>query len=83
MKVFCENVLDGGSWVLVRRIKQGSVWHPATDDLAGTQAAYGVYGGPTFDSTFGIVYSSWLSAETEFLFMTGLYCILGIIGFRH
>ncbi len=77
MKFYCENVLDGGGWVLVRRVRQGSVWHPATDNLAGSQPAYGTYGGPTFDATFGRPYSSWISSNTEFLFTTGLivfYC---------
>jgi hypothetical protein len=72
MKFYCDNVIDGGGWALVRRVKQGSVWHPATDNLAGTEAAYGTYGGPTFDATFGRPYSSWIQSSTEFLFTTGL-----------
>ncbi len=68
----CESSFQGGGWVLVRRVKPGSAtWHPATDDLAGTQAAYGTYGSDTSDATFGIPYSSWVSSSTEFLFTTG------------
>jgi hypothetical protein len=72
MKFYCDNLVDGGGWALVRRVKQGDVWHPATDNLAGTERAYGPYGGPTFDATFGRPYSTWLSGNTEFLFTTGL-----------
>jgi hypothetical protein len=69
----CESSFQGGGWVLVRRVRQGSTsWHPATDNLAGTQAAYGVYGSATSDATFGVPYSSWVSGSTEFLFATGL-----------
>jgi hypothetical protein len=71
-KFYCENVLDGGGWALVRRVKQGTSWHPATDHLAGTQPAYGTYGGPTFDATFGRPYSTWVSSNTEFLFTSGM-----------
>jgi hypothetical protein len=69
----CENGFQGGGWVLVRRVKQGSTtWHPTTDNLAGTQAAYGVYGNDISDATFGIPYSPWVTANTEFLFATGM-----------
>ncbi len=71
MKFFCENRLDGGGWALVRRVRQGSSWHPATDDLAGTHPSYGNYGGPTFNETFGRPYNSWITPATEFLFSTG------------
>jgi hypothetical protein len=69
---FCDNTHDGGSWLLVRRVKQGSSWHPANDNLTGTEPAYGTYGSATFDGTFGIPYSYWLQSSTEFLFMTGM-----------
>jgi hypothetical protein len=72
VQYFCENVQDGGSWLLVRRVKQGEVWHEANDGLAGTYGPYGTYGGsPTFDGSFGIQYSPWIKSDTEFLFMTG------------
>ena len=76
----CDTSFQGGGWVLVRRVRQGSTtWHPATDDLAGTQAAYGTYGSATSDATFGIPYSSWVSSSTEFLFATGnLDCNLSL-----
>ncbi len=67
----CENQFEGGGWVLVRRVKAGSKWHPATDDLRGTDA-YGIYGTTTSDSTFSIAYSSWVTLSTPFLFMTGM-----------
>ncbi len=71
MKFYCDNLIDGGGWALVRRVKQGAEWHPATDNLAGTHPAYGTYGGPTFDATFGRPYSTWVTTSTEFLFTTG------------
>jgi hypothetical protein len=55
--------------VLVRRVRQGSAWHPATDDLRGTDV-YGTYGTATSDSTFSIKWTT--TASTEFLFATGL-----------
>ena len=54
----------------MRRVKRGTTWHPATDDLAGT-AVYGTYGTATSDSTFSIAYSSWITPTTELLFMSG------------
>ena len=44
---------QGSTWTLVRRVKQGDTWHPATDELAGTDE-YGIYGDATSDSTFSI-----------------------------
>jgi hypothetical protein len=68
----CEANIEGGGWALVRRVKQGTTWHPATDNLAGTQAHYGTYGSDTSDATFGVVYSSFVTSSTEFLFATGI-----------
>ena len=74
----CESSFQGGGWVLVRRVRQSSTtWHPTTDNLAGSQAAYGTYGSDTADATFGIPYSSWVSSSTEFLFATGV-CVLSV-----
>jgi hypothetical protein len=73
MKFYCDGIVDGGGWALVRRVMQGSTWHPATDNLAGTEPAYGRYGGPTFNATFGRPYSSWITTSTEFLFTTGMF----------
>ena len=44
---------QGSTWTLVRRVKQGDTWHPATDELAGTDE-YGIYGSATSDTTFSI-----------------------------
>jgi hypothetical protein len=68
---YCESSFQGGSWALVRRVKQGSSWHPANDNLAGTHRAYGTYGSPTYDSTFNVEFYSMVTSSTEFLFMTG------------
>ncbi len=57
--------------MLVRRVKQGSVWHPANDDLEGNMV-YGTYGTPISDSTFSITFSGW----TELLLTTGMLALL-------
>ena len=52
---------QGKKWTLVRRVKQGPSWHPATDELLGTDE-YGTYCGQrgaakhcdTSDATFSI-----------------------------
>ena len=54
--------------MLVRRVKQGATWHPANDDLRGTEV-YGTYGTPNSDSTFSI---SWQGLGTELLLTTGM-----------
>jgi hypothetical protein len=69
---YCESTFEGGSWHLVRRVKQGRSWHPVNDNLRGTALAYGQYGGPTFDASFGIPFAEWLRNSTEMLFMTGI-----------
>jgi hypothetical protein len=69
---YCESAFEGGSWHLVRRVKQGRSWHPVNDNLRGTALAYGQYGGPTFDASFGIPFAEWLRNSTEMLFMTGI-----------
>ena len=33
---YCMDDFYGGGWALVRRVQQGNTWHPATDDLNGT-----------------------------------------------
>ena len=72
VSILCEMSIDGGGWALVRRVAQGSVWHPATDDLHGLDV-YGTYATATSPTTFSIDYSKWLSPSTQFLFMTGMY----------
>jgi hypothetical protein len=66
----CDAAFEGGGWVLVRRMRQGARWHPATDDLKGLDV-YGAYGTPTSDATFSVAYGSWLTQSTEFFFATG------------
>ena len=64
-------ICDG--WTLVRRVKAGSSWHPATDHLRGTN----VYGSAhssaitarTADETFSVAFVG--SGFDEFLFATG------------
>jgi len=59
--------LDGGGWRLVRRVKQGTTWHPATDSLAGTET-YGTYTSDyTADETFSVPFGDF----DEFLFASG------------
>jgi hypothetical protein len=70
IKYNCENTLEGGGWVLVRRVKAGARWHPATDDLGGFDV-YGTYGTALSSATFSIAYSTWLKQTTQLLFMTG------------
>jgi hypothetical protein len=69
-KYQCENDVDDGGWVLVRRVKAGGRWHPATDDLKGKDV-YGTYGSSSSSATFSIAYSAWLTQSSELLFMTG------------
>ena len=67
----CENYFEGGNWALVRRVKQGFNWHPATDNLAGTS----VYGGFPFDpasDTFSIKFDNLVSQTTNILFRSGI-----------
>ena len=58
---------QGYNWQLVRRVV-GSAWHPATDQLAGTEA-YGDACGPTASCTFSTAWSG--SKFTHYLFATG------------
>jgi hypothetical protein len=67
---YCRNDIFGGSWVLVRRVRASTTWHPATDTLTGTQS-YGTYGSETSDSTFSVQYFKWVKSSTQFLFMSG------------
>lgn len=63
--------IDGGGWKLVRRVKAGSTWHPATDWLAGTDE-YGTYTtDETIDDTFSIRYDHMILGNIDFLFATG------------
>jgi hypothetical protein len=46
------------------------VFHPAVDQLKGTEV-YGVYGTPTTNATFSVMFASLVNSSSEFLFMTG------------
>jgi len=63
--------LFGGEWVRVRHVPAGNVWHPANDELAGTD----VYGTECVDSApWSVNFASKLPAGctySEFLFSTG------------
>jgi hypothetical protein len=60
---------DNGGWQLVRRVKAGPTWHPATDHLAGTDT-YGTYNAdPTADATFSIAFDT--IDFDQFMFATG------------
>ena len=62
--------IDGGGWTLVRRVKQGTNWHPARDHLRGEEE-YGTPGDETADETFSIRFDS--TEFNEFLFASGTY----------
>ena len=66
--VVWSNSIDNGGWTLVRRVKKGTIWHPATDSLAGTDE-YGTPGHETSDETFSILFNDTLF--NQFLFATG------------
>ncbi len=69
---FCEDNFEGGGWALVRRVRQGTTWHPATDNLQGTDV-YGSSGTSTSDSTFSLPFASLItSSETLFLLANGM-----------
>jgi hypothetical protein len=67
---FCENTLQGGGWQLVRRVRQGFVWHAANDNLTGT-AEYGKHDSATSNSSFSIKFGHLLTSTTQMLFATG------------
>ena len=62
--------IDGGGWMLVRRVAPGLTWHPATDQLTGSEPAYGTStADPTSATTFGIPFES--IDFDQFMFATG------------
>ena len=71
LSIFSEwsESIDGGGWTLVRRVKEGNSWHPATDSLAGTDE-YGSLGYETSEETFSILFNTTLF--NQFLFATGM-----------
>uniref|UniRef100_A0A0G4I4H5 EGF-like domain-containing protein n=1 Tax=Chromera velia CCMP2878 TaxID=1169474 RepID=A0A0G4I4H5_9ALVE len=64
---FPENILGGG-WRLVRRVQSGTTWHPATDDLYGTDV-YGTPGDPDSAQTWSVRFDN--ETYDQFLFTTG------------
>jgi hypothetical protein len=66
---FYENSFGGG-WILVRRVRAGTTWHPATDNLQGFES-YGTYSHSTSDQAFSINFAHMITPSTEFLFITG------------
>ncbi len=58
--------------MLVRRVSQGSTWHPASDNLQGTDV-YGTYGTPISSTTFSV---AWKGLGTELLLTTGMFLFL-------
>ena len=65
----CDSHFEGGNWALVRRVKQGNTWHPATDNLQGTHV-YGSY--PLdYEETFSLPFVSLMSQSTEIMFRSG------------
>jgi hypothetical protein len=69
----CDNHFEGGNWALVRRVKQGTAWHPANDNLAGT-FAFGAYPFDFSTDTFSIPFSALVSQTTQMLFRSGYPC---------
>jgi hypothetical protein len=68
----CEDKFEGGGWALVRRVKAGSTWHPATDNVTGIDV-YGTPGSSTSDLTFSLPFLSLITSnQTQFLFATGM-----------
>ena len=65
----CMHDFEGGSWLLVRRVRQGTIWHPSRDQLAGKDV-YGTYGSANSDSTFSLPFASLVNSSTQFLFIT-------------
>lgn len=61
--------IDGGGWELVRRVKAGNTWHPATDQCRGSHV-YGTYvDDATVDSSFSKKFDD--IKFNQFLFSTG------------
>jgi hypothetical protein len=69
---YCENGFEGGAWALVRRVKQGNTWHPATDNMKGT-SVYGTPGSSSADTTFSVPFTSLVTSnEALVLFASGM-----------
>jgi len=62
------SAIDGGDWTLVRRVQPGNMWHPAKDQLLGTEV-YGTPAGERDAATFSIKFDT--LPFDQFLFSTG------------
>jgi len=60
-------VADTAGWKKVRHVQAGYKWHPATDQLAGTDV-YGTHGG---NNNWSINFEQAVPGYDEFLFSTG------------
>ena len=67
----CFRHIGDGPWLLVRKIKQGTVWYPATDDLAGTER-YPASFTTAPDTDFSLLFVQWPALDRKFLFATGV-----------
>ena len=78
----CGYTIDNGGWTLVRHAPggtgSGNIWHPATDNLAGTD----VYGdsstGPMSRSAWSIPFDTAVQGYDEILLSSG-DCIVWLI----
>lgn len=61
--------IDGGEWTLVRHVPTGNKWHPAKDQLRGTEAYGNQEGGPLSPWAWSINFAN--TQFNEFLFATG------------
>lgn len=59
----------GTGWKLVRRVKKGDSWHPATDHLRGTHVYGSFQDNPTADATFSRQFDN--ENFSEYLFTLG------------
>ena len=68
----CGYYLDNGGWSLVRHAPGGyDKWHPATDNLAGTDVYGNPANGPMSREAWSIVFDVAVSGYDEFLFSSG------------
>ena len=68
----CGYYLDDGGWTLVRHAPGGyDKWHPATDDLAGTDEYGDPANGPMSREAWSIAFDAAVSGYDELLFSSG------------
>jgi hypothetical protein len=81
LKYLCEDKFQGGGWALVRRVKQGSAWHPATDNLAGTDV-YGTANSGTA-TTFSFPFSNLVTSGDSLVMLATSTCITSACVFSY